>query len=133
MLFLEENGVSGNYAAKLQLAYGDTAITRIKANPYSLITDIDGIGFKTADRIALSLGFEPASEERVRAGIGYALTLAASGGHTCVPEEELLRYAGQVLQTDFADVETVFRKMIANRYSIDVQRLVTTRFIGIYM
>ena len=114
MLFLEENGVSGNYAAKLQLAYGDTAITRIKANPYSLITDIDGIGFKTADRIALSLGFEPASEERVRAGIGYALTLAASGGHTCVPEEELLRYAGQVLQTDFTDVETVFRKMIAN-------------------
>jgi exodeoxyribonuclease V alpha subunit len=114
MLFLEENGVSGNYAAKLQLAYGDTAITRIKANPYSLITDIDGIGFKTADRIALSLGFEPASEERVRAGIGYALTLAASGGHTCVPEEELLRYTGQVLQTDFTDVETVFRKMIAN-------------------
>ena len=114
MLFLEENGVSGNYAAKLQLAYGDTAITRIKANPYSLITDIDGIGFKTADRIALSLGFEPASEERVRAGIGYALTLAASGGHTCVPEEELLRFAGQVLQTYFADVETVFRKMIAN-------------------
>ena len=114
MLFLEENGVSGNYAAKLQLAYGDTAITRIKANPYSLITDIDGIGFKTADRIALSLGFEPASEERVRAGIGYALTLAASGGHTCIPEEELLRFAGQVLQTDFADVETVFRKMVAN-------------------
>lgn len=114
MLFLEENGVSGNYAAKLQLAYGNTAITRIKANPYRLITDIDGIGFKTADRIALSLGFEPASEERVRAGIGYALTLAASGGHTCVPEEELLRYAGQVLQTDFADVETVFRKMVAN-------------------
>ena len=114
MLFLEENGVSGNYAAKLQLAYGDTAITRIKANPYSLITDIDGIGFKTADRIALSLGFEPASEERVRAGIGYALTLAASGGHTCIPEEELLRYASQVLQIDFTDVETVFRKMIAN-------------------
>ena len=114
MLFLEEHGVSGNYAAKLQLAYGDTAITRIKANPYRLITDIDGIGFKTADRIALSLGFEPASEERVRAGIDYALTLAASGGHTCVPEEELLRYAGQVLQTDYLDVETVFLKMIVN-------------------
>ena len=114
MLFLEEHGVSGNYAAKLQLAYGDTAITRIQTNPYSLISDIEGIGFKTADRIALSLGFEPASQERVRAGIGYALTLAASGGHTCVPEEELLRYAGQVLQIAFTDVETVFRKMIAN-------------------
>ena len=114
MLFLEEHGVSGNYAAKLQLAYGNTAITRIKANPYRLITDIDGIGFKTADKIALSLGFELASEERVRSGIDYALTLAASGGHTCVPEEELLRYTGQVLQISYMDVETVFQKMIAN-------------------
>jgi exodeoxyribonuclease V alpha subunit len=114
MLFLEEHGVSGNYAAKLQLAYGDTAITRIKANPYCLITDIDGIGFKTADKIALSLGFDLASEERVRAGIGFALNLAASGGHTCVPEEELLRYTGQVLQINYMDVEKVFQKMIAN-------------------
>ena len=114
MLFLEENGVSGHYAAKLQLAYGDTAITRIKADPYRLIMDIDGIGFKTADRIGLSLGFEPSSEERVRAGIGYALTQAASGGHTCVPEEELLRYTGQILQVEYVDVETVFQTMIAN-------------------
>ena len=114
MLFLEEHGVSGNYAAKLQLAYGNTAITRIKANPYRLIEDIDGIGFKTADRIALSLGFDLASEERVRAGIGYALNLAAAGGHTCVPEEELLRYAGQILQAEYMDVETVFHRMIAN-------------------
>ena len=114
MLFLEEHGVSGNYAAKLQLAYGNTAIIRIKANPYRLIEDIDGIGFKTADRIALSLGFDLASEERVRAGIGYALNLAAAGGHTCVPEEELLRYAGQILQAEYMDVETVFRRMIAN-------------------
>ena len=114
MLFLEEHGVSGNYAAKLQLAYGNTAITRIKANPYRLIEDIDGIGFKTADRIALSLGFDLASEERVRSGIGYALNLAAAGGHTCVPEEELLRYAGQILQAEYMDVETVFRKMVAN-------------------
>ena len=111
MLFLEEHGVSGSFAAKLQLAYGDTAITRIKANPYRLIADIDGIGFKTADRIALSLDFEPASEERVRAGIEYALTLAASGGHTCVPEEELLRYAGQILQIEYMDAEPVFRSM----------------------
>ena len=114
MLFLEENGVSGSYAAKLQLAYGNTAVTRIKANPYRLISDIEGIGFKTADRIALSLGFEPASEERVRAGIGYALTLAATGGHTCVPEENLLRYAGQILQIDYMEAEAVFHSMIEN-------------------
>ena len=56
MLFLEENGVSGHYAAKLQLAYGDTAITRIKADPYRLIMDIDGIGFKTESGLKLRTG-----------------------------------------------------------------------------
>ena len=114
MLFLEEHGVSGAYAAKLQLAYGDTAVTRIKNNPYRLIEDIEGIGFKTADRIALAAGFDAASEERIRAGIGYALNQAASGGHTCVPEEELLRYALQILQVEFTDVEPVFRRMVCN-------------------
>lgn len=112
MLFLEEHGVSGGYAAKLQLAYGATAVTRIRANPYRLIEDIEGIGFKTADRIALSLGFDPASEERVRAGIGYALNLAVTGGHTCVPEEDLLRYAVQILQVEYMDAEAVFRNLI---------------------
>lgn len=112
MLFLEQNGVSGSYAAKLQIAYGDTAIDRIKINPYILITDIEGIGFKTADRIALSLGFDLASTERIRAGIIYVLNMAASGGHTCIPEEELLRYAERVLQADYMVVETVFRDMV---------------------
>ena len=112
MLFLEQNGVSGSYAAKLQIAYGDTAIERMKINPYILITDIEGIGFKTADRIALSLGFDLASTERIRAGIIYVLNMAASGGHTCIPEEELLRYAERVLQADYMVVETVFRDMV---------------------
>ena len=112
MLFLEQNGVSGSYAAKLQIAYGDTAIDRMKINPYILITAIEGIGFKTADRIALSLGFDLASTERIRAGIIYVLNMAASGGHTCIPEEELLRYAERVLQADYMVVETVFRDMV---------------------
>ena len=112
MLFLEQNGVSGSYAAKLQIAYGDTAIERMKINPYILITDIEGIGFKTADRIALSLGFDLASTERIRAGIIYVLNMAASEGHTCIPEEELLRYAERVLQADYMVVETVFRDMV---------------------
>ncbi|MBO5604935.1 MAG: ATP-dependent RecD-like DNA helicase, partial [Acidaminococcaceae bacterium] len=112
MLFLEQNGVSGSYAAKLQIAYGDTAIDRMKINPYILITDIEGIGFKTADRIALSLGFDLASTERIRAGIIYVLNMAASGGHTCIPEEELLRYAERVLQANYMVVETVFRDMV---------------------
>jgi len=112
MLFLEEHGVSGSYAAKLQLAYGDTAVTRMKINPYCLATDIEGIGFKTADRLALSLGFDTASKERLQAGIEFTLNLAAAGGHTCIPEEELLRYAERVLQVEAVDVEAVFRDLV---------------------
>ena len=58
MLFLESHGVSSGYAAKLQAVYGNTAITRLKENPYSLAQDVVGIGFKTADRIAMAMGME---------------------------------------------------------------------------
>lgn len=112
MLFLEENGVSGNYAAKLQAAYGDTAITRIKADPYILAEDIEGIGFKTADRIAMSLGLDLASAERIRAGMGFALSMAVTEGHTCIPEEELIRKTVQLLQLEYGQVEEVFDRML---------------------
>ena len=112
MLFLEENGVSGHYAAKLQAAYGDTAVTRIKADPYILAEDIEGIGFKTADRIAMSLGLDMSSAERIRAGMGYALHLAVTEGHTCIPDEELIRKTVQLLQLESSPVEEVFQRMV---------------------
>ncbi|MBQ5349126.1 MAG: ATP-dependent RecD-like DNA helicase, partial [Phascolarctobacterium sp.] len=91
MLFLESHGVSSGYATKLQATYGNTAITRIKENPYSLANDVTGIGFKTADRIAMAMGMERDCNERIIAGLSYALTQAAAAGHTCVPEELLVR------------------------------------------
>lgn len=112
MLFLEAHGVSSGYAARLQAAYGDTAITRIKENPYSLATDITGIGFKTADRIAMAMGMEHDCEERLRAGIAYALTQAAGVGHTCVPEELLVRETARALAVDSAMVQDTFSKLM---------------------
>lgn len=112
MLFLEAHGVSSGYAARLQAAYGDTAITRIKENPYSLATDITGIGFKTADRIAMAMGMEHDCEERLRAGIAYALTQAAGVGHTCVPEELLVRETARALAVDSKMVQDTFSKLM---------------------
>ncbi|WP_455265273.1 SF1B family DNA helicase RecD2 [Phascolarctobacterium sp.] len=112
MLFLEAHGVSSGYAARLQAAYGDTAITRIKENPYSLATDITGIGFKTADRIAMAMGMEHDCEERLRAGIAYALTQAAGVGHTCVPEELLVRETARALAVDSTMVQDTFSKLM---------------------
>lgn len=112
MVFLEAHGVSSGYAARLQVTYGATAITRIKENPYSLAEDITGIGFKTADRIAMAMGMEHDCEERLRAGIAYALTQAAGVGHTCVPEELLVRETARALAVDSAMVQEVFGRLL---------------------
>lgn len=112
MVFLEAHGVSSGYAARLQATYGATAITRIKENPYSLAEDITGIGFKTADRIAMAMGMEHDCEARLRAGIAYALTQAAGVGHTCVPEELLVRETARALAVDSAMVQDVFSSLL---------------------
>lgn len=110
--FLEANGVSGAYATRLQLAYGNTAITRIKDNPYVLAEEIDGIGFRIADRIALSLGLPYEDERRIQAGLAYTLNCGAQAGHTCVPEEMLVNEATKVLQIEREKVSEVCTELI---------------------
>lgn len=111
MLFLESHGVSSNYATKLQQAYGDTAIARIKANPYNLATEIDGIGFKTADRIALAMGIARDSDDRLIAGLSYALTQSATVGHTCVPEAILVQETARYLMVENSLVQDIFNSL----------------------
>ena len=113
MVYLESHGVSANYAPKLQAQYGATAMKRIQENPYSLASDITGIGFRTADKIALATGMDGACEERIKAGLEYALNQAASAGHTCVPEELLLRETVRLLQVSSSVVNDVFQKFLA--------------------
>ena len=113
MVYLESHGVSANYAPKLQAQYGATAMKRIQENPYSLASDITGIGFRTADKIALATGMDGACEERIKAGLEYALNQAASAGHTCVPEELLLRETVRLLQVSSSVVNDVFQKLLA--------------------
>lgn len=111
MLFLESNGVSSGYAARLQGMYGNTAITRIKENPYALTQDIDGIGFRTADRLAMSLGMDRVCDYRLRSGISYVLMSAAGAGHTCVPEELLVNETTRVLQVEHEVVQQCFNQL----------------------
>ena len=67
-------------------------------NPYRLVRDIRGIGFKTADAIAMKLGVDKAAMVRVRAGISYALTEAMDEGHCGLPTDELVPLAGKLLE-----------------------------------
>ena len=73
MVFLQGHGVSTTYAVKIYKQYGNTAIATVTTNPYQLATDIYGIGFLTADKIAQNLGVPPDSEFRYRAGLVHVL------------------------------------------------------------
>lgn len=89
MQFLIGHNVSMAYAVKIYKAYGNDAIRQVTENPYRLSADIWGIGFKTADKIAMNLGVDPGDPARVRAGIRYALETRAEDGHVYVPFDAL--------------------------------------------
>jgi len=98
MLFLQSHGVSSAYAAKIFKAYGAEAIALVKENPYRLATDIYGIGFITADRIAGKLGIEKDAPVRIQAGALYVLNQLADEGHVYYPYEPLLDKCGEILE-----------------------------------
>jgi len=99
MIFLQSYGVSPSLAVKISKIYGSDAQRKIRENPYRLIDDIDGVGFITADRIALSLGIPQDSDFRLKAGLKYVLQEAAVGeGHTFLPREMLLEKAARALR-----------------------------------
>ena len=100
MIFLQAHGVGSGYATKIFKQYGNRSIKIVKENPYRLATDIFGIGFLTADRIAEKLGFSKDSELRAEAGILYVLHQLADEGHVYYPYEPLVKKCQEVLGVD---------------------------------
>jgi exodeoxyribonuclease V alpha subunit len=98
MVFLHSHGVGTARAVRIYKTYGADAVQIMTENPYRLARDIRGIGFKTADAIALRLGIERTAMIRVRAGITYALTEATDDGHCGLPTEELVHLAIGLLE-----------------------------------
>ena len=113
MLFLEEHGISANYAAKLQNAYGAAAIELLKSDPYRLAYDIEGIGFQIADRIARVLGFAANDRRRLRGGTEFALQKIAQSGHVCVPQEFLAKQAAELLGVNIPEISEILEEMLA--------------------
>ena len=97
MVFLHANGVGTARAVRIYKTYGVDAVQVMSDNPYRLARDIRGIGFKTADAIAMKLGIEKTAMIRVRAGISYALSDAMDDGHCGLPVEELVALAAELV------------------------------------
>jgi exodeoxyribonuclease V alpha subunit len=106
MVFLQGHEISPAYAVKIFKAYGDKSVSVVKENPYRLALDISGIGFKTADKVARSMGIDPNSQIRAEAGIIHVLSELVDEGHCYYPYDELKQKVAELLEIDPAILET---------------------------
>jgi len=122
IIFLQDHGVSTSLATKIYRQYGSNAYGILKTNPYRLAQDIWGIGFKTSDAIALKLGLDPASIERVKAFILYLLGKDNDQGH-------VFSFAGALAQECAEEIETPREKfdraltLLAEERAVVIERL----------
>lgn len=115
MLALSEYGVTVSQAMKLYKIYGAMCLAKLKENPYRLVEDVEGIGFKTADKLAQNVGVEKDSPYRLRAGVKYTLSWAMHEGHTCLPYEKLVKVASDILEAEILPIEKTVDEMIMSR------------------
>ncbi|UCG26010.1 MAG: ATP-dependent RecD-like DNA helicase, partial [Chloroflexota bacterium] len=111
MLFLQSHGVSTNLAIKIYKKYGDESLAVVQNTPYRLVKDVYGIGFKTADKIAQSLGLAHDDPGRIEAGIAYTLNRMAEEGHVYVPQEELEPEASEILGLESEKITAVIETL----------------------
>ena len=97
-LFFQQFGIAPAYAMKLYKVYGADTIQAVTENPYQLVDDIFGIGFKKADKIAERMGIDKGSDYRIQSGIKYALWIFVNEGHTYVPQKIFCEKTAEMLE-----------------------------------
>ena len=105
MMFLQTYGVTDALCLRLVRKYGNSAKTILETEPYRIIREVKGIGFKTADKIALNLGLASNGPARIDAGVLHTLQESEDEGHTHVERRELALNAANLLEADATDVE----------------------------
>lgn len=111
-LYFQQYGISADYAMKLYRQYGAAAVDIARENPYQLIKDVAGIGFRKADAMALKLGIAKDDEFRIRSGIEFTLWYYAGEGHIFVPQKELCEKTGELLDVTSEQVHDNIINMV---------------------
>ena len=114
-IFLQGLGISPAYCRRLYTKYGAQAADVVKANPYRLAEEVDGIGFQKADAIAAELGIAPNSPDRMSAAAIYAMNRETGNGHVCVPQEEFARFVAELTGQPEAAVRAGVERAVARR------------------
>ncbi len=97
IIFLQKYGITLSLAMRIYQKYGNKVYQILRENPYRLAEDISGVGFKIADEIAMKAGITTDSDFRIRCALLYVLSMASQEGHTCLPKEEVIIRAQQLL------------------------------------
>lgn len=115
MIFLQKYGISTAMSVKIYQYYGNKMYEILEKNPYQLADNIEGIGFKTADEIALRAGIHTDSEFRIRSGIFYVLQQAIAEGHIYLPQDILIYRASKILGVEIEDPEKYIMDLCIDR------------------
>ena len=121
MIFLQTYGVSAAKCLRLVKRYGDETEKFLRANPYRLADEIDGIGFRTADQIAVNLGLPSDGAERITAALSYSLQVGAEEGHTALVRGDLLARSSEVLGLPGDSVEPVLQRALKDGQLIAIE------------
>ncbi len=125
MMFLQSHGISTLFAVRIYKTYGDDAITLVMEDPFRLAADFYGIGFFSADRVALSMGFAPDSPRRIMAGIKHVLAAARNFGHCYLTRSQIHEKVKDLLQLDMGEgLDILLESMVKDRL-VMVRQLVT--------
>ena len=116
MIFLQGAGVSTSLAVRIYKKC-DASVSVVRHEPYRLAADVKGIGFKTADTIARSVGIAPDSPERIKAGLACTLSEAADDGHCYLPATDLIAGAAKILDVPAGLIAPCLGELAARRGS----------------
>lgn len=112
MLFLQNFGISTAFGARIYKTYGQESISVLEENPYKMADDIWGIGFKTADNLAMKLGIDKESDIRCRSGIFYVLSKFSENGDCFAYYEKLLEVSQEILEIQLENIKRVLEDSI---------------------
>lgn len=120
---MRELNISESIAVKIYNTYKHDSLKVIQENPYSLI-EIDSIGFKTIDKMAISLGMDLNNPQRIRECFNYILEELSKNGHTIYYKDEIVHNVAELLDINISRVEEILKLMIADNQIIEIDKKV---------
>lgn len=123
MMFLQHHGISTLFAVRIYKEYGDKAIEIVSEDPYRLAHDFYGIGFFSADKVALSIGLAKDSQQRIVAAIRHVLAASREQGHCYLMTAQINQEVKKLLEMDLGELLGKYLKLMEGENHLKVRIL----------